>query len=118
MRKLGDYGEQLAIQFLRDKGYQIITTNWHCPYGELDIVAWHNQVLVIVEVKTRRSRRRDDALSALTDKKRERLLAAAYAYLAAHDLEQIAWRVDAIGITLPHGKEPQIEHVEDALEWE
>ncbi len=118
MRKLGAYGEQLATQFLRDKGYQIVTTNWHCAYGELDIVAWDNHVLVIVEVKTRRSQRSEDALSALTDTKRERLVASAYAYISAHDLENTAWRIDAIGITLLRGQEPQIEHVEDALEWE
>jgi Holliday junction resolvase-like predicted endonuclease len=49
----GKWGEELAASYLRHKGYQIVFHNFHSKYGELDIVAKKNNLLVFVEVKTR-----------------------------------------------------------------
>ena len=50
---LGEKGETLACTFLQGKGYKIIQRNYRSSYGEIDIIAWHDRILVFIEVKTR-----------------------------------------------------------------
>lgn len=116
-RKLGDLGEELAAKHLQANGYTIYTTNWYCRRGELDIVAQLGEVWVFAEVKTRRSAHINDAFVGITPAKREKLVAAVYAFLDEHDLDDVIWRIDAIGVALWQGKKPLIAHVEDALDW-
>ena len=54
-QKLGRFGENTAKSFLIRKGYEIIDLNFHTPYGEIDIICKHNDQLIFVEVKTRKS---------------------------------------------------------------
>jgi putative endonuclease len=117
MKTTGNYGEQLAAGYLRDNGYDIVTTNWHCQHGEIDIVARKEDMLVFVEVKTRRTTSTQAAFASITPKKRERLIASAYAYLDEYteNDSDSAWRIDAIGVAL--SRPPVIDHVEDALDW-
>lgn len=114
MTNTGKQGEQLAAQFLRESGYEVIATNWHCARGEIDIVARKTDTLVFVEVKTRRGRLTEAAFASMTPHKRERLIASAYAYLDEHAVDG-AWRIDVIAVAL--SRQPVIEHVEDALGW-
>ena len=107
----------MAARYLQRKGYQIIETNWHCARGELDIVAREGDVFVFVEVKTRRARQTETALTSITPAKRERLIASAYTYIADHELENPVWRIDVVAIALPRSGQPVIDHVEDALDW-
>lgn len=116
-RKLGDVGETLAITHLQDKGYRIVDTNWSCKRGEIDIVANDGETLVFVEVKTRRAQSTADSFVAITARKRKKLIASAQLYLHEHALDDVMWRIDAIGIALPKNHQPIIDHVEDALAW-
>ena len=52
-RKFGDFGEKIACNFLINRGYKIIETNFSTKYGEIDIVVSKNNELFFVEVKTR-----------------------------------------------------------------
>lgn len=101
---------------MRAQGFTLLDTNWRCPFGELDIIAEHNDQLVFVEVKTRRTSDVGEALALVTPRKRERLLRAVYHYLEAKALESRQWRVDVIAVTLARGQ-VTIHHVEDALDW-
>ena len=56
-RQLGDHGEDLAAAALKQQGYKILERNYVTPLGEIDLVARQGQVLVVVEVKTRKSTR-------------------------------------------------------------
>lgn len=116
-RKLGDRGEQIACQHLLKNGYSIVVTQWHCAHGELDIVARQGEMLVFVEVKTRRGQAAEEALSGITARKRERLIKSAQLYLDEHGLADAAWRIDAIAIIYRAGGPPLVQHVEDALDW-
>ncbi|MEP7265699.1 MAG: YraN family protein, partial [Bacteroidota bacterium] len=49
----GNEGELLAVQHLKEKGYNILHTNWRNGKAEADIIAEHNGMLIIAEVKTR-----------------------------------------------------------------
>lgn len=113
----GQRGEQLAVAYLEKNGYQIIARNWHCQYGELDIIARQAQTLVFIEVKTRHSQTTQDSFAAITPGKRKRLIATARMYLHETEQDDMMWRIDAIGIALNSDQKPVIDHVEDALEW-
>lgn len=116
-QQLGSYGETLAADYLQEQGYTIITTNWHCSHGELDIVAQQGEVLVFVEVKTRRSVNTQSAFANITPNKQEKLIAAVYLYLSENDQENVHWRIDAIAVAIPPRGAPVIKQVEDALGW-
>jgi putative endonuclease len=53
-KKLGELGEKLALQHLIDLNYAILHCNWRCRTGELDIIAEDEEILVFIEVRTRR----------------------------------------------------------------
>lgn len=116
-KRTGAYGEEIAANYLRHNGYTVVATNWRCPRGELDIIAQDGDVLVFVEVKTRRTADTSDAFLSVTPRKRQRLIDSAYSYIASHRPDNPQWRIDVVGIALPHSGQPLIEHVEDALDW-
>jgi putative endonuclease len=116
-RQIGEEGERIATQYLEKQGYTILDTNWHCRYGELDIVSRKAEIIVFCEVKTRRAATNDETLATITPPKRHRLIKSVYAYLKEHELDDAQWRIDAIAIAFPYRGQPIIEHVEDALGW-
>ena len=117
-RNTGALGERLAQQFLRQRGYSIIDANWSTRFGEIDIVAKRDDLLVFVEVKTRSSRNTESAFEGITPAKHERIIKAVYQYLHAHGLDdETDWRIDAIGVALRTDRPPIIDHIEDALDW-
>lgn len=114
---LGQRGEQLAANYLKRQGYTILMTNWRCSQGEIDIIARQEKTLVLVEVRTRRSGL-EDAFASIGPRKRAVLERMAYLYLAEHDLAaDTDWRIDVIAVTFTAQTTPQIEHIEDALDW-
>lgn len=117
-RHTGKRGEKLAQQFLTRRGYTIVNTNWSTRFGEIDIVARLDDLLVFVEVKTRHSQDTETAFASITPAKHERIIKAVYQYLHDHELEDdVRWRIDAIGIALNKNRSPIIDHVEDAFDW-
>lgn len=114
----GATGEKIAINFLRSKGYDILESNWSTRFGELDIIAQRAELLVFVEVKTRRAPDTEAALEAVTPAKRERMLKAVYQYLHEHDIDPDSrWRMDVIAVAIARDGRPRIDHVEDAFDW-
>lgn len=116
-RELGQRGELVAAAHLQRQGYTIITTNWRCAHGELDIVARKDDTLVFVEVRTRRALTTEEAFESVNPHKQNRLQRLAYTYLSENDLQDVLWRVDVIAVAFPYTGQPVIEHVENALEW-
>lgn len=110
---IGREGEEAAKTFLRNKGYTIRHSNWRYHHYELDIIAMDQEMLVVVEVKTRA----EDYLVApdesVDGRKMRRIIAAADAYIRYFQLEMPV-RFDII--TLVQRKEGyKIEHYEDAF---
>ena len=77
------FAEDLVAAWYVRAGYTIIARNWRCPRGELDIVAWRDGVLVVCEVKARRSTNFGDPFEAITPAKVQRLRRATAAFVAA-----------------------------------
>lgn len=113
---LGRSGEKHAERFLRRKlGYRIVTRNYHCPTGEIDLIALDGRTVVFVEVKTRSDREHADPQDAVNSVKQRRLLQSAEAFLRHTDSQDRACRFDVIAITLDDNRNMQIEHIEDAF---
>ncbi len=80
--RLGLSAESRAAAYLIAKGYRILARRWRSPVGEVDIVARRRSVLVFVEVKARVTL--DEAAESVLPRQRQRIIAAAEAWLASH----------------------------------
>lgn len=107
--ELGKEGELRAKRFLQGQGYKIISSNYRCRYGEIDIVCEHQGTIVFVEVKTRSSNRFGTPAEAVTFQKRRRLYQLAQAFLIDRNWEGKPVRFDVLGLTKT-GDGLQIEH--------
>lgn len=115
-QKLGRWGEQLAVDRLESQGYQMLDRNWRCRRGEIDIVVQDGDVLVFVEVKTRRGRDHGTPEEALTNSKAKRLLELGQRYMLERDIEDAEWRVDLVAVELDkQGKLLRFEHLPNVL---
>ena len=113
-RSLGDRGEDMAAAHLKKQGYKILERNYRTPIGEIDLVARHQGVLVIIEVKTRRSRRFGSPQEAVHPAKQERLRNLAEYYLQQQGLGEVMVRFDVVGILWQEGK-AQVEVIAGAF---
>ncbi len=111
--ELGKEGEQVAASYLEKKGYQILEQNWLYNHKEIDLIAQKDEVLVIVEIKTRSTEEWEHPEEAVSNAKIRYLVDATEAYILDNDLDMEV-RFDVIGV-IPQGKEWQIEHIEEAF---
>jgi putative endonuclease len=108
---LGRRGEDLAADYLKSAGLQIVDRNWRCGQGELDIVAVDRRTLVACEVKTRSGTGFGTPLEAIGWQKRRRLRHLAVLWILAHGLFYDEVRIDAVGVLRSPAGEVTIEHV-------
>ena len=116
-RLRGRWGEALAAEFLRRKGYRIIASGWRCRFGELDLVAEGGEVLCFIEVKLRGSERFGTGAEQVDRRKQERLRTTAELYLQQHP-SPLQPRFDVVEILAPQGmatKRPGIRQIENAF---
>jgi len=114
IKETGSKGEELAREFLISNNYQIIKTNFHSPYGEIDIIAKDNGTLVFIEVKTRSSNL-DSALNSISISKRKKISKTASLFLSAHrPLEDMFTRFDVI-IILKSKTHTSLKHIKEAF---
>ena len=111
--ELGKLGEELAVEFLQKEGYTILETNWTFQKAEIDIIAQKENILAIVEVKTRSSLEFGLPQDFVKPKKIQLLVKAVNEYVIANDLD-IDVRFDIIAIH-KEGKSFVIEHLVDAF---
>ena len=114
---LGAAGERLARRHLEHRGYRFVAANWRRPYGELDLIMRDGDVVVFVEVKTRRGERLVTAEESLTAAQARRLLRGAQTFLAERaELAGLFWRIDLVAVTLePTGAVSRLTHIVDAV---
>ena len=93
----GHWGEEVAADYLRSQGYTILHRNYRVGHRDLDIVALRDDVLVFVEVKTRRNEVFASAESAADEQKMRRIAAAARTYMHEKGLWQ-PYRFDVIAV--------------------
>ena len=103
-RQVGELGEQYAAAWLESQGWQTLDRNWHCRYGELDIVSRDDTgIIVFVEVKTRRTLRYGTPQEAVTSSKQ-----------INHRTPHNGVRFDVVTVIVRDGK-PLVHHIEGAF---
>ncbi|WP_111497298.1 MULTISPECIES: YraN family protein [Marinobacter] len=98
-RRQGQEAEEAAARYLTRKGLKVVTRNFHCRGGELDIVAWDAETLVFVEVRFRGNGSFENPMESVTPNKQQRVIRAASVYLQKQGLWQAPCRFDVIAIT-------------------
>lgn len=111
-QKTGKYGEEIAADYLRKKGFAILERNWRFRYWEVDIIASYNGFLHFVEVKTRMSIRYGRPEESITRDKMRSLKNAAEEYQYLHP-EWKYLQFDVLAITLVNGEPKEIFMIED-----
>ena len=114
-KELGESGEEIACKFLEKKGYEIIKRNWHFSHGEIDIIAKDKDVLVFVEVKTRKNLEYGPPELAVPKTKQKQIKKIAEAYLYINEITNQDCRIDVIAILMLDKNTPQINHIENAF---
>lgn len=109
--KTGRHGEDLAVVYLLQHGYEILERNWkRLPYGEVDIVAREGDILVFVEVRIRGATSYESPQESVTPHKLHLLKTMAQIYAKSHSNLPVALRIDFIGVTPRQHEKPKIEH--------
>jgi len=112
---LGKFGEDLARERLKDLGYRILKTNYRCSLGEVDLVARDGDVLVFVEIKTRKNESLGRIKEAVNRRKQTQLSKVALAYLKSNNLWGSKARFDVVAIRLIDGRK-EVEIIKNAFE--
>ena len=114
IKEIGTKGEKQAKEFLISNKYEIINTNFHSPYGEIDIIAEDKGTLVFIEVKTR-STDLDSALNSISISKRKKISKTASYFLSKnHSYEDMFTRFDVI-IIITKKTYTSLKHIKEAF---
>ena len=114
-RRTGDWGEDLALHYLAERGYTLVVRNYRTRYGELDLIMRSGGALVFVEVKLRRGREFGDPIEAVTPRKQTAVRSMAEQYLAEREPEFEDLRFDVVGILASRNEPPKVQHIQDAF---
>lgn len=112
---VGKAGEEAAVRYLCQRGYQILEQNYRCRFGEIDLIARDGRTLVFIEVKTRRSQKFGPAAAAVTLEKQRHLVKASQLYLIQRGKAYELCRFDVVAIELD-AQTPRIELIKDAFQ--
>lgn len=111
--ELGIEGERIAVEYLRQVGYQLLETNWRFQKKEIDIIAKKGKQVIMVEVKSRSTGKFGKPEEAVTEAKQKFLIEAADAYMQTFE-EDTTVRFDIIAIVL-NENQAEIKHIEEAF---
>jgi putative endonuclease len=109
---IGRKGEELAAEFLENKGFTVVAENYRHKKAEIDLIVKKDDWLIFVEVKTRSSAAYGEPEAFVDSKKARMLFSAAEEFIYANNWPGHV-RFDVISVKL--GKEITIEHFEDAI---
>lgn len=111
----GERGEALAARFLEAQGLTVLTKNWRCNKGELDLVLTDGRTLVVCEVKTRTSDNYGAPAEAVDDAKAARIRELARRWRVYHDVPHVETRHDIVSVLWPPGEKPKVSHLKGVL---
>ena len=110
--EIGKQGEELAVNWLMEKGWQILERNWRFSYAEIDIIAIYENKLHFIEVKTRTSVKYGLPEDSVTPAKFRHVKKAASVYI--RKFPQIKWiQFDIVSIILIENKKPAFYLIQD-----
>jgi putative endonuclease len=112
----GLHYEGLAKEYLLERGLSLLISNYHCRYGEIDLIMLEQEVLCFIEVKFRNSLGFGGAASAITAQKQKKVVKSALVFLSENKrLTQHAMRFDAVLIQQQESKDHNINWIQNAF---
>jgi putative endonuclease len=115
-KKLGKKGEDFVTQRLEKQGYVIVERNFHCRYGEVDIIAKDGDEYVFVEVKTRRHMYYDEPMDTVDHRKQKKLQRTIHYYLHQNKLDDALHRVDIAILEIDSKGRFSLDYLKNPLE--
>jgi putative endonuclease len=115
-REKGREGEEIAVSYLKAKGYTLLEQNYFFEHAEVDIVAYDGKSIVFVEVKMRKDTTYGRPAEAVTEGKQKLVMKAARAWLYERKMSGSPVRFDVIAIVKQPGEAPDIQHFEHAFQ--
>jgi putative endonuclease len=104
-KELGAKGEEVAVSYLKSRGYRIVERNYRIRFGEIDIIAEQGGDLVFIEVKTRSGTLFGSPFESVTKQKQKQLSKVALEYISKQGFHDRPARFDVVGIELQKGSE-------------
>ena len=116
IKLLGRWGEKRCLRFLKNKGMKLLTQNFSCKTGEIDLIMVDSdRSIVFVEVKTRRDESFGPVEDVITRTKKTRAIRTARYFLATNNIDERPFRFDVVAIILGKSSKPEIRHYENAF---
>ncbi len=114
--EIGSWGEDKAVEYLKNQGYRILCRNFHSKFGEIDIIAVKNKVICFIEVKTRKKISYGLPSQAVNYGKQKKLILTAEYFLTRNYSQNFAYRFDIIEVFYYNSYIFSINHIEGAFE--
>lgn len=113
--RLGRRGEEVAAEYLTDTGLVVLSRNWRCREGELDLVATDRERLIVCEVKTRSGTGYGEPSEAVTPVKAARIRRSTASWLRVHRVGWCEIRFDVLSVLCPQAGPITVEHLRGAF---
>lgn len=113
-QQIGNAGEKIAVSHLESHGYSILDRNFKAGRGEIDIIAMQENILVFIEVKTKKHGDFGDPITWVTRNKQRQIGRVSQAYLLQHAVQDMDIRFDVITLEWKNGAY-HLEHIENAF---
>lgn len=114
-KQLGDFGELIAVEYLKSRNYLILEEKYKVKIGEIDIIAKERDTLVFIEVKARRSLAFGRPAEAVNIHKQHKIIQTAQFYLNQTGQQDCVCRFDVLEVYMSN-EVPEIRQIEDAFE--
>ena len=112
-KQIGDEAERVAKAFLIKRGLRWIMSNYHCRFGEIDLIMQEDDYLVFIEVRQRRSMRFGGALESIHRDKQRKMILSAQQFQQAHkQWSDVPCRIDVLTL---QGEPPVIDWIKNAI---
>ena len=112
-KELGKWGEQYACHYLEKKGYQLVVNNYRYSHGEIDLIMRVDDILVAVEVKTRRSNKYGYGEDSINNKKLKSIYSTMSGFIMEHTDLPDNWQLDVVVVEPFQETHPLIHHYEN-----
>ncbi|MGL4873867.1 MAG: YraN family protein [Clostridium sp.] len=99
-KTIGDYGEDLAEEFLTSRGFKVLTRNFRNRFGEIDFICQKDSIITFIEVKTRYSTTFGFPLESITFRKRKNIIHLSKYFISQNNITDFFLRFDILEIYL------------------
>ncbi|MFH1868025.1 MAG: YraN family protein [Candidatus Omnitrophota bacterium] len=111
----GRYAENIAVRFLKRKGFKVVDRNFLCRFGEIDLIAKDRGEIAFVEVRSTNGLFFHDPLESITYRKMEKLKKTALFWLMGYKGKECGVRFDVVAIVFLENDGFQIRYIKDAF---